>query len=327
MKSSLISALFTFLLVMMLLSFQPTLLLAAEMMTIGTGNVTGVYYGTGSAVAKIHNEKRKEFGVWLTSQATEGSVDNIAGVLKKDFDFGLAQANFLYGALNGEWLWENAPQKDLRAVMALYTENLTLLAAADSGIVEPSDLKGKRVNVGAPGSSDEQTSVPVLEFLGINLETDAAVSHFPTHIASEKIQSRHIDAYFYTVGHPNLSVIEAASGKRKIKIVPFSQEFIAFLEEHWSYLTSSEIDVRYYENLKNDSSVATIGLKAILFTHADVDEESVYRVVKQVAENFDLFRRQHPVLADLTVKDLVTKTVLPLHPGAERYFKEAGIIR
>ena len=318
----------TFLLGMMLLSLQPASVLAEEKtMTIGTGNVTGVYYGVGSAVAKMHNEKRKEFGTWMLNQATEGSEYNIVGVLKKDFDFGLAQANFLYYALRGEWLWDNKPQEDLRAVMALHTESLTLLAAVDSGIAKPIDLKGKRVNIGAPGSSDQQTSVPVMEHLGLNLETDTVVSRFPTYLASEKIQSRRIDAYFFTVGHPNLSVIEAAAGQRKIRIVPFSNEFIDFLEKQEPYVTRSEVDVHYYENLKNDSPVSTVGLKAILFTRADVDNQSVYRVVKQVVENFDLFRRQHPALADLTVKDLVSKAVLPLHPGAERYFTEAGIIQ
>lgn len=314
-------------LVLLLVHFQPADVFAAEkMMTIGSGNITGVYYGAGSAVAKMHNKKRAEYGVWLVSQSTEGSLENIDGVLENDFDFGIAQSSFMSLALSGHELWQNVPQTDLRAVLGLYTEAVTLIAAADVGIVTPDDLKGKRVNIGAPGSSDHKTSETILEVLGLNMNEDMKVSEYPTYEASEKIQSGDIDAYFYTVGHPNLSVIEATAGERKVQIVPFDQEFIDRAKSARPYLSETEIGIEYYENLENGGPVSTIGLKAILFTRTDVDDEVVYRVVKQVMENLELFRRQHPAFAGLTAEKMSQDTIVPLHPGAERYFKEAGIL-
>lgn len=328
MKPDLSWVLRSLFLALMLVYFQPATSHAAEkMMTIGTGELTGVYYSAGSAVAKMHNMKRKETGVWLVNQATEGSLANIDGVLENDVDFGISQANFLYQAWHGDILWDEVPQKDLRAVMGLYTEDITLIAATDAGINTPMDIKGKRVNIGAPGSSDQQTSGPVLDILGLDLEKDVQVSEDPTYIASEKIQSNDIDAYFYTVGHPNLSIIEAASGERKVRIVPFDEAFITSVEALRPYLEESEIDVQYYENLENKEPVSTIGLKAILFTRASTDDEVVYRMVKQVVENLELFRRQHPAFVLMSTERMSHRTIVPLHPGAERYFKEAGIIQ
>jgi hypothetical protein len=158
------------------------------------------------------------------------------------------------------------------------------------------------------------------------MNEDLEVFEMPTYEASERIQSDDIDAYFYTVGHPNLSVIEAAAGERKVRIIPFDQEFIDQARSSKSYLSGSEIDIRYYEKLENDAPVPTIGLKAILFTRADLNEAVVYRVVKQVMGNLELFRRQHPAFAGLTAEKMSRDTIVPLHPGAERYFKEAGIL-
>ena len=315
-------------LALMLVHFQPAILPAAEtMMTIGTGNISGVYYGAGSAVSKMHNKKRKEYGVWLVTQSSEGSLSNIDGVLENDVDFGISQANFLFQAWGGNALWDNVPQKDLRAVLGLYTEDVTLIAAADAGIDTPQDLKGKRVNIGAPGSSDQQTSGTILKMLGLNLDEDMQVFEDPTYLASEKIQSNDIDAYFYTVGHPNLSVLEAIAGERKVHIVPFEQKFIDKVAATQPYLAATRIGLEYYDALENDGPVPTIGIKSILFTRANVDEEVVYRVVKQVMENLDLFRRQHPAFAGLTAEKMSQDTIVPLHPGAERYFREAGILQ
>jgi len=315
-------------LALLLVYFQPVDLTAAEtMMTIGSGNITGVYYGTSSAVAKMHNKKRKNYGVWLASQSTAGSLENINGVLQNNFDFGIAQSSAMSQAWNGHEIWGNVPKSDLRAVLGLHTEAVTLIAAADAGIMSLKDLKGKRVNIGAPGSSDHQTSNTILKMLGLNIEEDMTVSRFPTYEASEKIQTGDIDAYFYTVGHPNLSVIEASAGERKMHIVPFDQEIINNLKSVADYLSETEIGIKYYENLMNEEPVSTIGIKAILFTHVGTNDEVVYRIVKQVVENIDLFRRQHPAFSKLAAEKMSQDTIVPLHPGAERYFKEAGIIQ
>jgi uncharacterized protein len=325
MKSVLSWALRSVLLALLLVPLHPINSVAEKPIFIGTGSITGVYYNAGSAVAKMFNQKRKEYGEWMINRPSAGSIDNINDVLQGQNQFGIAQANFLHQAWNGTKLWKDMPQKDLRAVLGLYTEDLTLIAAEDANIKTAQDLKGKRLNIGAPGSSDYQTSGEILEMLGIDPINDLKISEEHTYLASEKIQSGDIDAYFFTVGHPNLSVLEAISGKRRVRIVPFDREFIDKVAALSPYLSASEIDVEFYERLDNKSSVPTVGIKSILFTSKDVDEETVYRVVKAVMENFDLFRRQHPAFVKLTKENMTHGVIVPLHPGAERYFREAGI--
>ena len=316
----------TFLALLLVYTLPVTSLATEPITTIGTGGINGVYYSTGGAIAKMFNKKRQEFGGWMANQATKGSVENIEIVADGTVDFGISQANFLYFAENGEGLYANQPKKDLRAVLGLYIEDLTLIAAVDAEINAPVDLKGKRVNIGAVGSSDEQTTGVVLEKLGMKPE-DLTLLNYPTYSASEKLQSDDIDAYFYTVGHPNLSVMEATKGERKVHIVPFDQTFIDDLVASRAYLSASKIDTQYYDRLVDKGPISTIGIRAILFTRANMDEKTVYQVVKQVMDNFDLFRRQHPALADLNRMEVAENLIAPLHSGAERYFREVGLIQ
>ena len=325
MKSILSWALRSVLMTLLLVPLQPFNSVAETTINIGTGSITGVYYNAGSAVAKMFNKKRQEYGTYMLNRPSEGSIDNINDVLEGENQFGIAQANFLYNAWNGKGLWENMPQTDLRAVLGLYIEDVTLIADEDSGIKTALDLKGKRLNIGSPGSSDYETSGFLLEQLGLDPVNDLVVIEEPTYLASEKIQSNDIDAYFYTVGHPNLSVLEAVSGERKVRIVPFEPEFIDKIVSLKPFLSASEIDVEFYDKLDNKGPVSTIGIKSVLFTRKDVDDETVYRVVKAVMENLDLFRRQHPAFAKLTKENMSHGVIVPLHPGAERYFREAGI--
>ena len=325
MKSVLSWTLRSALLALLLVHLQPINAVAEQTINIGTGSITGVYYNTGSALAKMFNKKRQEYGAWMLNQPSAGSLENINDVLGGQNQFGISQANFLFKAWNGMGLWENSPRKTLRAVLGLYIEDLTLIAADDAEINTAIDLKGKRLNIGEPGSSDHETSKEILAMLGIDPAKDLQLSEEPTYIASEKIQSGDIDAYFYTVGHPNLSVIEAISGERKVHIVPFETDFIDKLAALRSYLSANQIDVTFYERLESKAPVPTIGIKSVLFTREDVDEETVYRVVKSVMENLDLFRRQHPAFSSLTKENMSHGVIVPLHPGAERYFREAGI--
>ena len=310
------------------LSISPSTPLAFDepMLSIGTGNITGVYYAAGSAIAKMHNRKRQEHNLRLLAEASEGSVANIENVAEGSLAFGIAQANMLYFAKNGEQYWQDSPEDKLRSVLGLYTEDYTIIAAVDAGIQTLADLKGKTVNVGELGSTDAMQAMGVFDYLGLDPQNDLTVLRRPTYEASELLQSGDIDAYFYTVGHPNLSIMEAAAGDRKIKIVSPGREMIDHFLSRREYLAPADILIGYYPNIMNKEPIPTISLKAILFTRDDTDEQVVYNIVKDVFENFDLFKRQHPAFARLTSEQLTTGLIIPLHPGAERYFKEAGLL-
>lgn len=315
-----------FLAVLLVHTLPGTSLASEPITTIGTGGINGVYYSTGGAIAKMFNLKRQEFGGWMANQATKGSVENIEAVYVGEVDFGISQGNFLFDAANDEGLYAGQSKKDLRAVLGLYIEDLTIVAAIDAGINTTADLKGKRVNIGVSGSSTALTARAVLPELGIEAG-DLTLLNYPTYEASERLQSNDIDAYFYTVGHPNLSVMEATKGERKIHIIPLDRTVIDEVAARRAYLVADKINPEYYDELEDKRLIPTIGVKAILFTRAAMDEEIVYRVVKQVMDNLDLFRQQHPALADLNRMEISQGLIVPLHPGAERYFRDVGLVQ
>lgn len=296
------------------------------METIKTGNITGVYYAAGSAVAKMHNRKLKEYNLRLITEASEGSVANIEEVTDGTAACGIAQSNALYFAKRGEQYWQGSPQGQLRSVLGLYTEDFTIVAAVDAEVNSLADLKGKTVNIGELGSTDNIQAKSILGAVGLDLEQDLEIIEKPTYEASELLQSGDIDAYFYTVGHPNLSIKEASSGDRKVVIVSPGQEIIDRFTNMREDLLATDILIDYYTELANREPIPTVGVKAILFCNADTDAQIVYNMVKEVFENLDLFTRQHPAFANLTPEELVSDLIVPMHTGAERYFKEAGLL-
>jgi hypothetical protein len=309
-------------------SMSPSSLMAFDepMQSIKTGNITGVYYAAGSAVAKMHNRKLKEYNLRLIAEASEGSLSNIDDVANGLAEFGIAQANALYYAKKGESYWQGTPQTNLRSVLGLYTEDFTLVAAVDADINSLADLKGKTVNIGELGSMDGVQAMGLFKQLGLDPENDLTINERPTYEASELLQQGDIDAYFYTVGHPNLSIKEASSGDRKVMIVTPEREIVNRLNDQQEFLVATYIPIDYYPEIANKEPVYTLSVKAILFCNADTDDDVVYHMVKEVYENFDLFKKQHPAFANLTAEKLTTKLIVPMHPGAKRYFKEAGLL-
>lgn len=310
-------------------AISPSFLSAFDepMQSIKTGNITGVYYAAGSAVAKMHNRKLKEYNLRLIAEASEGSLSNIDDVANGLTAFGIAQANTLAFAKRGEDYWQGSPKDKLRSVLGLYTEDFTLIAAVDAEINSLADLKGKTVNIGELGSMDGVQAMMLFERLGLDPENDLTIDNSPTYEASELLQQGEIDAYFYTVGHPNLSIKEASFGDRKVMIVALDKELVDLIDSQRESLVTTNIPIDYYSDIANKVPIRTLSVKAILFTHADADEDVVYHMVKEVYENFELFKKQHPAFANLTPEKLTTGLIVPMHPGAERYFKEAGLLR
>ncbi len=293
-------------------------------LAIGSGNTTGVYYAAAAALAKVVNRDSDATGLRLVNQASQGSEQNINDVLEGKVAFGLAQADMLDKAVQGQGPWQGRPQTALRTVLALHTESLTVVAAEDAKISSLADLKGKRVNIGAPGSADNENARKLLELVGVKPE-EVELRETPAALASDLLQADEIDAYFYTVGHPNLSVREATSGKRKAHLVPLPQELIRQFTATRSYLQAVSIPVELYPGVENRQPVPTVGEKAILFARADLDEAAVRQMVKAVLENLDLFRRQHMALAALAAPEMAKAPMQ--HPGAQAALREAGLLK
>ncbi len=292
--------------------------------TIGTGGLTGVYYPTGNAIAKIVNKKRKQYGIRCTVESTGGSVFNVNAVMAGDMEFGVVQSDRQYQAINGLAEWKvKGPQKDLRAVFSIHPESVTLVAAVDAGIKRIQDLRGKRVNIGNPGSGQRQNSIDALKAAGLNYAKDLKAESVKAAEAPGLLQDGRIDAFFYTIGHPSGAIKEAAAGRRKVRFIPITD--VGGLLKKFPYYAKSVIPIKLYSGAKNKADIETFGVKATLVTSSKVSDSVVYAITKEVFENFSSFKKLHPAYQVLTKKGMLEGLSAPLHPGALKYFKEVGL--
>jgi TRAP transporter TAXI family solute receptor len=303
---------------------EPAATQKATFVTIGTGGITGVYYPTGGAIAKIVNKKRKEYGIRCTVESTGGSVFNVNAIMAGDLDFGVVQSDRQYQAIGGMAEWaEKGKQEDLRAVFSIHPESITLVAAVDAGINDIKDLKGKRINIGNPGSGQRQNSIDALEAVGIDYEKDLTAEGIKAAEAPGLLQDGRIDAFFYTVGHPSGAIKEATAGKRKVRFASITG--IDALLAKYPYYAKATIPISLYPGAENESDVETFGVKATFVTSAKVPDNVVYAVTKEVFENFDDFKQLHPAYQVLTKEGMLEGLSAPIHPGAMKYYKEAGL--
>ena len=298
-----------------------------KFVTIGTGGITGVYYPTGGAIARMVNKKRKEYGVRATVESTGGSVFNINAIMSGDLEFGVAQSDRQYQAVQGIANWKDkGPQTDLRAVFSIHPETVDLIAAVDANINSLADLKGKRVNVGNIGSGYRKNAIDALEANGLDYTKDFHAESLKAAEAPGLIQDGRIDAAFYTVGHPSGYYKEATSGVRKVKFVPI--ENVDGLLAKYPYYAKAVTRVKeLYPGAQNDANVPTFGVKATFVTSAKVADDIVYAIVKEVFDNFEAFKKLHPAYAGLTKESMLEGLSAPFHPGALKYYKEVGLMK
>ncbi len=294
--------------------------------TIGTGGLTGVYYPTGGAIAKIVNKKRKEYGIRCTVKSTDGSVYNTDAVIKGELDFGIVQSDRQHQAIKGIADWKDkGPQKDLRAVFSIYYESCCLLTAVDAGINSLKDLKGKRVCLGNYGSGHLGNSSDVLKAIGMNPDKDIIARYIEPVQAPGLLQDGKIDAFFYTVGHPSGALKEATAGARKVKFIPIIGGKIDKLVEGRPYYSKMVIPISYYPGAENTHDIKTFGVCATLVTSAKTPDKVVYAVTKTIFENIESFKKMHPAYALITKDSMLECLSAPIHPGAMKYYREAGL--
>lgn len=307
------------------LAFVAAPVSAAEFVSIGTGGVTGVYYPTGGAICRMMAKTRSEHGIRCAVESTGGSVYNVNAVRSGELEFGVAQSDVQYKAVHGEGsLAEAGANPDLRAVFSIHPEPFTVVARADAGIANFEDLKGKRVNVGNPGSGQRDTMEVVMTALGWSMGDFALASELQAAEQSQALCDNNIDAMVYTVGHPSGSIQEATTACDAV-LVNVAGEAIDGLVAANPYYRTATIPGGMYRG--NDADTMTFGVGATLVTSASVSDDVVYALVKAVFSDIDGFRSLHPAFAKLDPKEMANDGLsAPLHPGAERYFREAGLI-
>lgn len=293
--------------------------------TIGTGGQTGVYYQVGGAVCRLVNRGTDDHGIKCT-HTTGGSVDNINGIRNGDLDFGVAQADWQYHAYNGTApdTFPEGAFKDLRAVFSVHPEPFTVVARADSGIKTFEDLVGKRVNVGNPGSGARATMEVVMEAMGWTMDDFALASELKSAEQAAALCDNKIDVFVFVVGHPSGTMEEAAT-TCDVNFIPVQNEAIDKLVQERPYYSYATIPAGMYRG--QDEDVTVFGVGATFVSSTATSEDTVYHVVKAVFDNFDRFRRLHPAFANLQKEKMITNNLsAPLHDGAAKYYKEAGLM-
>ena len=294
--------------------------------SIGTGAVTGVYYPAGGAICRLVNRDRAEHGIRCGVESTGGSIFNINALRDGELEFGVAQSDWQFHAFYGSSRFEaDGPFEDLRAVFSLHPEPFTVVARADSGITSFDDLAGKRVNIGNPGSGQRGTMEVVMNAMGWDMSTFAVVTELQAGEQAQAMCDNNIDAIVYTVGHPSGAIQEATTACDTV-LVNVDNDTIRALVDDRDYYRMATIPGGMYRGTASD--VTTFGVGATFVTSAAVPEEVVYQVTKAIFENLDTFRSLHPALATLDPAEMVSDGLsAPLHDGAARFFREAGLMQ
>ncbi|MBY5989866.1 TAXI family TRAP transporter solute-binding subunit [Roseovarius atlanticus] len=297
---------------------------AQEFISIGTGGVTGVYYPTGGAICRLVNKSRKEHGIRCAVESTGGSVYNINTIKAGELEFGVAQSDWQYHAYNGTSSFSDNPFPEIRSVFSVHPEPFTLIARSDAGIESFEDLKGKRFNVGNAGSGLRATTEVLMEEYGMTMDDFALATEYKGSEMSQQLCDGNIDAMVYVVGHPAAAIQEAAT-TCDVTLVNVTGDVIDKLIEENPYYRTATVPGGMYAG--NDEDVTTFGVGATLVTSADVSEDTVYVLAKAVMENIEDFRQLHPAFANLEPSEMVQDALsAPLHPGAEKAYKELGLM-
>lgn len=291
---------------------------------VGTGGSLGNYYPTGRAIARIVNKNQEAHGFYLQEKQTPGSVFNIDAIMAGDMEFGIAQADRQYQAVNGLAEWKDrGPQKGLRAVFSLYIESVTLVATKDSGIRTVQDVRGKRVDIGHPDSGIRQNSIDALDAAGIDWKKDIEVyGEKPDDRADMYLHSK-LDAFFHTVGHPNMDIkfaVNSVPGARFIPLVNVEE-----LLNKYPYYSKSFIPIKLYPGADNKEDVETFGIKATFLTSSKIPDDVVYAITKAIFDGFQSLGEYDPVLNTFRKESMLEGLTAPIHSGALRYYKEIGL--
>ena len=292
--------------------------------TIGTGGVTGVYYPTGGAICRLVNKNRKTHGIRCSVESTGGSVYNLNTIRAGELDMGVAQSDWQYHAYNGTNKFKDSgANKKLRAVFSVHPEPFTVVARAGSGVKDFMDLKGKRVNIGNPGSGQRGTMEVLMSAVGWTKADFSLASELKSAEQSKALCDNKIDAMVFTVGHPSGSIKEATTTCDTV-LVSVTGSAVDKLVKDNDYYRTATIPGGMYRGNPNDTK--TFGVGATFVSSTNTPDDTVYEVVKAVFENFDSFRKLHPAFRNLKKEEMVKDGLsAPIHNGAKRYYKEAGL--
>ena len=297
-----------------------------KFITIGTGGVTGVYYPAGGAICRLVNRDRAKHGLRCSVESTGGAVANVNLLKAGEVEFGVAQTDVQFNATKGLGQFQkDGAFSDLRAIFAMHPEPVTVVARKEANIAKLEDFKGKRFNVGNPGSGTRSSMEELMAAMGMKPADFALASELRPDEHGPALCDGKIDGFVYVVGHPSANIQDPTT-ICGAKLISLTGPAVDKLVKEKPYYAAATIPGGMYPN--NPNPTATYGVLAVLVSSAKVPADVVYVVVKTVFENLDEFKKLHPALANLKAEDMVKNAQsAPLHEGAARYYKEKGWIK
>jgi len=297
-----------------------------KFITIGTGGVTGVYYAAGGAICRLMNKDRARHGIRCSVESTGGSVFNINTIKAGELDFGVTQSDWQYHAANGTSVFaKDGKHADLRAVFSVHPEPFTVLARKEANVKSFNDFKGKRFNVGNPGSGTRASLEEMIAAMNWKLTDFSLASELKADEHGPALCDGKIDGFFYGVGHPSANIQDPTTSCGA-KLVSLTGPAIDKLVADKPYYAKAVIPAGLYPN--NPEATNTYGVLATVVSSSKVPTETVYQVVKAVFDNFEEFKKLHPALANLKPENMIKDGLsAPLHDGAIKYYKEKGWIK
>jgi TRAP transporter TAXI family solute receptor len=296
-----------------------------KFITIGTGGVTGVYYAAGGAICRLVNKDRAKHNIRCSVESTGGSVFNVNTIKAGELDLGFAQSDVQFNALKGVGQFKDQAYGDLRAVFSVHPEPFTVLARKEANVKSFADFKGKRFNVGNPGSGTRASMEELLGAMGWKMSDFSLASELKADEHGPALCDGKIDGFFYAVGHPSAN-IQDPTISCGAKLVPLTGPAVDKLVAEKPYYAKATVPAGLYQN--NPDAITTYGVLATVVASTKVPADTVYAVVKAVFDNFDEFKKLHPALANLTPEAMVKDgNSAPLHEGALKYYKEKGWVK
>jgi TRAP transporter TAXI family solute receptor len=294
--------------------------------TIGTGGVTGVYYAAGGAICRLVNKDRKQHGIRCSVESTGGSVFNINTIKAGELDMGVAQSDVQFNAAKGVGQFKDAgAYPDLRAVFSLHAEPFTVLSRKEANVKSFAEFKGKRFNVGNPGSGTRASMEELLGAMGWKMGDFSLASELKADEHGPALCDGKIDGFFYAVGHPSANIQDPTT-TCGAKLVSLTGPAIDKLVKEKAYYAFATIPGGLYPN--NPQETRTYGVLATFVSSSKAPADTIYAVVKAVFDNFDEFKKLHPALASLKPENMIKDGLsAPLHDGAAKYYKEKGWLK
>jgi uncharacterized protein len=295
---------------------------AETFVSIGSGEMDGVYYPVAQAICEVIGRELRAQDIWCSAEATPGSVYNVDAVLSGELEFGIVQSDVQFAACRGVGAWRDKEASELRSVLSLYPELVTLIARQDAGIHDIADLAGKRVNAGSQGTGTRATWDAIAA--GLDQGKPSRVEELKPSETTAALCNGSIDANLLIVGHPS-PVVASQLAACPSNFVAISGPAIDKLIGANPFYTKGLIPAEIYGVA---DFIPTFGTRATLVTSASADPRIVAALVRGIVAHVDELKALHPALAGLKVEEMVTEGLTaPLHPAAAAIYKELGLIK